>query len=379
MIDKLQEECCGCGTCGDICAHKAISFSHNSEGFLFPHIDSTHCTECNLCEHVCPMLNTPKGNLVKESLAAFSFNKPRNSSSGGMFSVLATAILYENGAVYGAAYDNNMYLKHSRITKIDELPTLCGSKYVQSDCSGVYKQVLDDLKHNLKVLFVGTPCQVAGLRNFLRKDYGNLFLIDLICHGVPSPGIFADYLRYCEKLRSQKISNFLIRDNREGWNNIFKSTLTYHNGKEEYNSMLANLWNRIFFSELAVRTNCEHCKFASYSRVGDITLGDFWGIEHVNKQMHNDKGVSLILVNTDRGFELISRVKSKVVSAVARTNENEHPNLYHSIKQDDRRDEFMSEYVAHGFSFIADKYFGYNRKLDVKIRISRFIRKFLQK
>lgn len=379
MIDKLKDECCGCGTCGDICTHHAISFCQNNEGFLFPQIDATLCTECNLCERVCPMLNTLDGSSIKESLAAYAKRPPKNSSSGGMFSVLASSILNANGVVYGAAYDERIYLRHTRITTIEELPNLCGSKYVQSDCRGIFKQVLTDLKQNLKVLFVGTPCQVAGLKNFLRKDYENLYLVDLICHGVPSPGIFADYLRYCEKLRSKQISNFLIRDNREGWNNVFKSTLTFQNGKEEYNSMLTNLWNRIFFSELAVRKNCEHCKFASQSRLGDITLGDFWGIEKANKFMYNEKGVSLILVNSDKGLELVQQEKGKISSAVAHTNEKEHPNLYHSIKQDVRRTEFMSDYSTHGFAYIADKYFGYNRKLDVKIRINRFLHRLLNR
>lgn len=379
MIDKLKDDCCGCGVCGDICAHKAIIFKSNCEGFSFPSIDSTLCIECNLCERVCPMLTTPVGNPIGKSLAAYSYSKPKNSSSGGMFSVLASIVLNENGTVYGATFDENMYLHHTRISTIEELPNLCGSKYVQSDCTGVYKQVLGDLKQNLKVLFVGTPCQVAGLKNYLYKDYDNLFLIDLICHGVPSPGIFADYLRYCEQLRFKKVTNFLGRDNRDGWNNIFKSTLTFHNGQEEYNSMLTNLWNRIFFSELAVRKNCEYCKFTSESRIGDLTLGDFWGIKKANNLMYNDKGVSLVLVNTNKGSDLIQKVKPNITSAIARTNEKEHPNLYHSIKQDGRRAEFMIDYATHGFAFIADKYFGYNRKLDIKIRINRFMHKFIKK
>lgn len=379
MIDKLKDDCCGCGACGDICAHHAITFSQNSEGFLFPHIDSSLCTECNLCERVCPMLNTPDGNTVLNSVAAYTGSKPRNSSSGGMFSALASAILSKGGIVYGAAYDENMYLRHTRVSGINDLSRLCGSKYVQSDCTGIYKQVREDLKQNLQVLFSGTPCQVAGLKNFLRKDYDNLTLVDLICHGVPSPGIFADYLHYCEKLRSRKVRYFLIRDNREGWNNIFKSTITFVNGKEEYNSMLTNLWNRIFFSELAVRKNCEHCHFANQSRVGDLTLGDFWGIENANKMMYNKDGVSLILVNAPKGEQLLQRACINVTMATAHTIEKEHPNLYHSIKQDSRRPEFMTDYSTHGFAFIANKYFGYNRTLDFKIRLSNLLHKLTRR
>lgn len=375
MIDKLKDDCCGCGACGDICAHKAISFAHNEEGFLYPHIDNSLCSECNLCEKVCPMLYTPIGNTIHNSLAAYAHEKPKQSSSGGMFSVLATTILEMGGVVYGAAYDDEVYLRHKRISNIADLPFLCGSKYVQSDCTGIYKQVRADLRQGTQVLFVGTPCQVAGLRNFLQSDYDTLYLIDLVCHGVPSPGIFADYIKYCERLRSQKVSRFHMRDNREGWNNVFKSTLTFKNGKEEYNSMLTNLWNRIFFSEMAVRKNCENCKFANKNRVGDLTLGDFWGIEAANKLMYNKEGVSLVLENTEKGSKLIEKTKMLCISAIAHTVEKEHPNLYHSIKQSPRRSDFMDDYVTHGFAFIVNKYFGYNRRLDFKINIVRFCRK----
>ncbi len=380
MIDKLKEECCGCGSCADICPHKAINFNKNKEGFLFPMIDETNCIKCNVCEHVCPILNKPKGNFIIESYAAYTLNKPSNSSSGGIFSVLASEILSQNGVIYGAAYDNNMYLRHIQVHRIEDLPSLCGSKYVQSDCIGIYKQVRKDLMNNKKVLFAGTPCQTAGLKNFLRKDYDNLIMLDLICHGVPSPGIFKDYLEFCSKLRKKRIKNFIIRDNRDGWNNHFKSTIIYSNKKEEYNSMLSNLWNRIFFSELAIRKSCEDCKFANKNRIGDISLGDFWGIENVNRNMYNKKGVSLILLNTTKGESLFMKLRDKIKAEVAYTNEKEHPNLYHSIKQDIRRTEFMQDYIHQGFSYIANKYFNYNKTLDFKIKLSilfnRYIKRF---
>ena len=377
MIDKLNDACCGCQVCGDICKHNAISFKFNKEGFLFPYIDRDLCTECNVCELVCPMLNVPVGNDIKSSVASYAHTKPQNSSSGGMFSVLASSILSQGGVVYGAAFDETHYLRHMRITNIEDHNVLCGSKYVQSDCRGIYKQVKEDLSQNLKVLFVGTPCQVAGLRKFLRHDYDNIYLVDLVCHGVPSPGIFADYLNYCEKLRNKKIKHFQVRDNREGWNNVFKSTILFHDS-EEYNSMLANLWNRIFFSELAIRKNCESCKFANQTRLGDITLGDFWGIQNANPLMYNKEGVSLLLINTKKGEKLFESVKLSLTYDIAHTVEKEHPNLYHSIKQDSRREEFMNDYHIKGFTFIVNKYFGYNRWLDYKIRLSNMLRKIIR-
>lgn len=375
MIDKLNDSCCGCGACKDFCPHGAIDFQINKEGFFYPYINKDKCTECNACERICPIISTPPCNLVLSSNAAYSKHKPANSSSGGMFYVFAKEVLNQEGVVYGAAYDDNMYLKHTRVTSLNDLPKLCGSKYVQSDCIGIHSKVRQDLKSGLLVLFSGTPCQVAGLKNFLRRDYDNLILLDLICHGVPSPGIFADYIKYCSKLRNKDVKYFLIRDNRERWDNSFRSTLTFKDGKQEYNSMLTNLWNRIFFSELAIRKNCEDCKFANMNRIGDISLGDFWGIEAVNHEMYHKDGVSLILINTQKGEKLFSKINNKITSSIANTCEKEHPNLYHSIKQNPRRIEFMDDYITLGFPYIANKFFGYNRKLDFKIRLSMFVKK----
>lgn len=377
MIDKLKDACCGCGACKDICPHDAICFHMNKEEFFFPKIAADKCTGCNACERICPMISAPDCNSVISSNAAYSNLKPCTSSSGGMFSVFATEILRQGGVVFGAAYDDNMYLRHTRVTDIKDLPKLCGSKYVQSDCVDIHSEVKTYLKSGLLVLFSGTPCQVAGLKNFLRKDYDNLILLDLICHGVPSPGIFSDYIKYCSKLRNKCVDYFLIRDNRDGWDNRFRSTLTFKDGKQEYNSMLTNLWNRIFFSELAIRKNCEECKFANMNRVGDISLGDFWGIENVNHEMYNKKGVSLVLVNTLKGKKLFSKVYDNIITSIANTSEKEHPNLYHSIKQNVRRNEFMHDYETQGFAYIADKYFGYNKKLDYKIRITMFMKRIM--
>lgn len=376
MINKLGDSCCGCNACGDVCPHGAIIFKMNKEGFLFPHIDAHKCTVCNICEKICPIIQPSTGNTILSSYAAYSHEKPSTSSSGGMFSVFASEIISINGVVYGAAYNNQMYLKHTRITNSRDINKLCGSKYVQSDCSGIYKQVKKDLFDNRIVLFSGTPCQVAALRNFLRKDYDNLILIDLICHGVPSPGLFADYLKFCSQLRGKGIDNFIIRDNREGWDNNFRSTITYAGGKKEYNSMLTNLWNRIFFSELAIRKNCKQCNFANMNRIGDISLGDFWGIEKIKPTMYNKSGVSLLLINSNKGYQLFHKIKHSITADLATTCEKEHPNLYHSTRQNPHREEFMKDYLKSGFAFIANKYFGYNKILDFKVQIILLINKF---
>lgn len=377
MIDKVVNNCTGCGACGDKCPVGAITFKYNAEGFAYPDICIDICTRCNLCEQVCPILNEDDGFSKIISYASYSYSKPKESSSGGMFYSLASSIIDDNGFVYGAAFNNEMRLTHVRINQIDDLKKLCGSKYVQSDCIGIYKQVQSDLKSGFKVLFSGTPCQVAGLKRYLRKEYESLYMIDLICHGVPSPKLFTEWIQYCEQLRNKRVVNFLTRDNREGWDNKFRSTLYFGNGLEEYNSMLSNLWNRIFFSELATRRSCSNCKFASLKRHGDLTLGDFWGVEDVCPEMNVKSGVSLIQVNTVKGQRLLDDVTSLLKIQESSTTEKEHPNLYHPTYANPQREQFMDDYSRYGFTFIIKRYFGYTRWLDLKIRLKRLLNKII--
>ena len=169
-----------------------------------------------------------------------------------------------------------------------------------------------------------------------------------------------------------------MRDKRDGWDNRFRSTIKFENGKEEYNSMLSNLWNRIYFSELASRISCSNCQFSNNKRQGDLTLGDFWGIEKLNEQIYNKNGVSLVLINTNKGKELFENINDDIISIPAMTNEKEHPNLFAPTKQSLERKRFMNEYIKKGFSYIANKYFGYNRILDIKLSIYKIINTFLK-
>ena len=378
LINKVGNKCTGCGACVDACAISAISFRKNSEGFFFPVIDVERCKKCNLCENICPSLNPIEGNEIIESYAAYSIRNYPGSSSGGIFSAFARHILEVDGVVYGAALIDGIRLTHIRIKDKKELKDLSGSKYIQSNCIGVYQQVRDDLKSGIKVLFSGTPCQVSALRKFLHKEYDNLFTIDLICHGVPSPGIFRDYIHYCEALRKKTVTTFLTRDNRDGWDNKFRSTLIFKDGTEEYNSMLSNLWNRIFFSELATRVSCSECQYATKKRQGDITLGDFWGIEQQCPEMYNNSGVSLLMINTPKGEILFNFISEDIRKMTAITNELDHPNLFHPTHSNPLRDGFMSDYSRRGFDYIVNKYFGYSKWLDKKIRIKAFLKDLIK-
>lgn len=376
MIDIVGDKCMGCAACHDICSQNAISFVINKEGFNYPVINNQICTKCNICEKVCPVLNENANYSTKYTYAI----KPKNysfsshSSSGSAFFYLAKTVIDEGGIVYGAAFDKHLYLQHCRVDNLSELHKLCGSKYIQSDCTNIYNLVKSDLKSNNTVLFVGTPCQVSGLKLFLRKDYCNLITIDLICHGVPSPGLFKQYISYCKKRRGKTVSNFLFRDNRGIWDSNFKSTLLFNDGTEEHNSMLTNLWNRIFFSELFSRKSCGECKFSKLERIGDITLGDFWGIAEKQPSFYDNRGVSLLRINTNTGNKLFQMIKENIYVVEEDTSESYHPNLYHPTRFNKLRSEAMNDFNNYGFSYIAKKYFNYTILLDFKVRLKLLLK-----
>lgn len=371
MIDKVGVQCTGCQACAARCPKTCISFVDDNSGFQYPDIDFNACINCNLCEKVCQALSKHKNEVHSKSFAVQYKDKARNSSSGGVFSYLAKHIISSKGVVYGATFNRKNGIEHVRVDNHNDIQLLCGSKYVKSIISeSIFKSIKEDLKTGREVLFVGTPCQVSGLQFFLKEKYDNLIAVDLICHGVPSRRLFLDFLKYCEKLRHKKIAGFSFRDNRDGWNNVFKSTIIYSDGTEEYNTALSNLWNRIFFSEKATRPNCNDCQFANMNRVGDITLGDFWGLKE-EKMFNKSAGVSLVLCNNDRAIRLIE--ESGMTFVHASTCEEEHPNLFHPTKPNAKRDEFMKFYLENGFSKAMKRYFGFDRWLDFKIRTYNFI------
>lgn len=376
MISRVGDNCYGCAACHDICPYQAISFKQDNTGFFYPQINISLCIQCNLCEKICPALNSLKTNETRYTYAVKTKNYQASpySSSGGAFFIIANTILRQNGVIYGAAYDQNMQLIHMRVESQDALRKLCGSKYIQSNLSGIFLSIKNDIKLGKEILFVGTPCQTSALRLFLRKDYSNIYIIDLLCHGVPSSGIFAEYIKYIEKLRKKKVSNFIIRDNREGWNRIFKSTIKYSDNTEEYNSMLSNLWNHVFFSEKIIRKSCANCKFANSKRIGDITLGDFWGIDKILPKAYDQRGVSLLKINTQKGEHLFAKIQGDIIAFEAETSETEHPNLFHPTTQSPERDKVLFDFSRFGFSYMIKKHFGYSKVLDLKIKLKSLIK-----
>ena len=311
MIEIAKEKCCGCSACANICPAGAISMRADDEGFLYPSVESDKCTHCHLCVDTCPSLSKPKNENSPKPLCFAAWAKDdtirKTSSSGGVFSLVATEILTENGVVCGAAFDENAHLRHILIDNEKDLYKLRGSKYVQSEIGSVFKDIRKLLKEGRKVLFCGTPCQGAGLRAFLKQNYDNLFVADVVCHGAPSPKVFARYL--CDTLgENASFSEIAFRDKCNGWKQL---TLCIRNQEEELLKEKAgeNSYMNGFLGNLYLRPSCSECPYTTCQRIGDITLGDFWGIQNFKKKLDDDKGTSLLLINNRKGRELLEKIK----------------------------------------------------------------------
>ena len=314
MIEIAKEDCCGCAACANICPTGAVSMAADAEGFLYPRVDADKCTQCHLCEHTCPALAPQKHKNTAKPLCFAACNADdeirKRSSSGGVFTLLAGEILKNGGAVCGAAFDEASHLRHIIIDDEKELPRLCGSKYVQSEIGSVFADIQRRLKQGQEILFVGTPCQAAGLRAYLRKEYDTLYIADLVCHGVPSAAVFERYLKETVE-NCRQVSEISFRDKSNGWKQL---TLCVKDGDQEILKEKAseNSYMNGFLGNLFLRPSCSSCKYTSCSRIGDITLGDFWGIHVLKKKLDDDKGTSLLLINNRKGRELLEKIRPQL-------------------------------------------------------------------
>ena len=379
-------DCCGCRACEQVCAHHALQMESNEEGFLYPKLDATKCVNCGLCESVCPMMKA-ETVLQDEGQAYVAQNKNagdlKTSSSGGGFIAIAKKVLSQNGVVYGAAYKNGPNVCHIRVEKSSDLEKLKGSKYVQSDIGDSYKQVKKDLREGRIVYFVGTPCQVAGLKLFLRKEYDNLLTSDLICHGTPSPEIFKNMISHIEEKMDADFVDYSFRDKRvRGWSCSSSSSYKMRSsGKMKYVNYSKDMeaYFKAFISGHLMRMNCYQCPFANTHRCGDITLADFWGVrENIPDFPFIRRGVSLLLVNTAKGAKVLDSLKNQFVLKVipmdmaVETNANlSHPTPL-SKDREMSYDLALNHYPAFLDKYYEGNYFINNLKVQVEYNIRRY-------
>ncbi|MSA01738.1 4Fe-4S dicluster domain-containing protein [Lactonifactor sp. BIOML-A3] len=319
MINKnildIGKKCTGCSACACSCPVNAISMKVNPEGFLYPFIDTKKCVSCQKCFMVCPSngLETVKSTPLK---AVGLKNKNRDellhSASGGAAYIIAKNIILSGGIVFGAIYDENLVVRHQMISNLQELPKIQSSKYVQSDMGSTFKAAKQFLDEGRVVLFTGTPCQIAGLKSFLRIEYENLYTIDIICHGVPSPKLFKYHLDSISRKQQSNVMKWDFRYKvKKGWGTNYYYEC--ENGKTDTNPLEFFKYGIDFLNGSNYRESCYLCNYSyATNRPADLTVGDFWRLMKINPRFYSDDGVSSVIVNSEKGLKLIDSVEKEI-------------------------------------------------------------------
>lgn len=366
ILDK--KDCCGCNACVQRCPKQCIKMQPDNEGFQYPLVDTTLCIDCKLCEKVCPIINDSTPQQPLKVYAAYNTDEEvrLQSSSGGIYTLLAVATIKEGGVVFGVKFNEEWIPEFGYTETMEGIAPFRGSKYIQAIVGNAYKQAEDFLKNGRKVLFCGTPCQVSGLNKFLRKEYDNLLTVDIICHGVPSPKVWNMYLREkCYRLMNvndgsnskstgfdstyySKIETINFRSKVAGWGKyrfFIKLTDLGDNKKESVAISEArdkNEYMRAFLSNIILRPSCYNCPAKQGRSHSDITIADFWGIDVIDPNFNDDKGCGAVLINTTKGagVDIISQsiYKEKTFDEIIKYN----PSYYKNSIPHRKREEFFN-------------------------------------
>jgi polysaccharide pyruvyl transferase WcaK-like protein/coenzyme F420-reducing hydrogenase beta subunit len=322
IFEKLEKAvidtglCTGCYACISSCPENCLSMRQDTEGFWYPAINAQKCTDCGLCLKVCPVINDVKVDNVEPKKSYACVNKNDSvrleSSSGGIFSLMAETVIQNNGFVFGAAFNSIFEIEHTCINKKQDIQKLRGAKYVQSRIGDIYKKAEGLLLNDATVLFCGTPCQISGLKLFLRKTYENLLCVDFICHGVSSPAVWKKYVEYRVKQAESPPRKINFRDKTNGWAN-FSMVFHFQNDAVYRETRRKDYYLKAYLQNICLRPSCHACRFKSLNRQSDITLADFWGIRNVAPGMNDDKGISLVMLNSVRGQDFFNRIKDSVI------------------------------------------------------------------
>lgn len=374
-----KSNCSGCSACASICTRQAITMIADNEGFKYPSVHKDLCIDCGLCDKVCPIKRRdsliPEETLPKAYAAHYKGDDKiwYESASGGAFTAITDYVFNNGGIVYGACYNEKFEVLHDSADNAINAIKFRDSKYVQSNINDCFSRIKTDLDKNRLVLFSGTPCQVSGLRCFLRKDYANLLTVDLICHCVPSPRVFKDYLHYIETKYGKKIVKIHTKDKTLGWNKFQTPRIYFEDGTSIFNIEDSRLWEIIFYSHIAVRPSCHACRFANFHREGDLTIGDFWGVEKQHPEYSVPNGASLILVNTDKGTKAFEEIKDNIVYAESDVIKALPDTLLYATKPHTKRANFWNDYERLSFISLSNKYFGTGKLNAIKRRIKWLI------
>lgn len=387
IIINDKTKCCGCSACTNICPKNCISMKSDEEGFLYPVTNTTECVACGLCEKICPVIQFNKQSKSGTVLDTFAGNTENewlreNSSSGGIFGMLAKSFFADSGVVVGAAFSDDFYsVRHICIETKDELYRLQGSKYLQSEINDSYKRVKDFLRQGRKVLFTGTPCQVAGLKAYLGKEYDNLFTQDVICHGTPSPMIWKKYAQYRESVSGGAVQRMSFRHKKYGWK-TFSVFFEFSNNTEYVKKLSVDPYMQVFLRNIDLRPSCYDCAFRNGVSGSDITLADYWGVQNEHPELDDDKGTSLVIVHTQKGVEMFQKIQSEVnCKSVDFEKAIKHnPSYYESVYLPEKRERFFEEVQNEEIDVVMKKYVPTISIIQkAKNKIKRIIKKIYRK
>lgn len=380
MIEiKNKQDCCGCTACAMICPKQCIIMKKDEEGFYYPNVEIEKCVNCDLCNRVCPITNEKCSEKESEPATYAMLCKDREvrreSSSGGIFSLLAKEVIRQGGVVLGVAMsDDYKSAKHIAVDSMNELYKLRGSKYIQSDVGNAFAVAEGCLKTGKTVLFTGTPCQIEGLKSFLRTDYENLFCMDIVCHGVPSEVVWREYIKYREGKAQSSVSGVSFRHKEFGWKS-YSMLVEFENKKRYLDIFTSDLYARLFLQNLSLRPACYACSFKKINRVSDITVADFWGVENVVPEMDDDMGVSLVMVHSKKGQEILSKVCNETNKVQVEFNLIKKYNsaVIHSAKYNEKRGMFFKDLGNVSFDKLVKKYTV--KDTSLKTELVNFLRK----
>lgn len=364
-----KKKCCGCTACSAICPKQCIEMKSDAEGFQYPSVDTEKCIQCGMCERVCPIQNPVVEAIVPQRAYLVQHKDEQvrmDSSAGGAFTAIATCVLEKGGVVFGAAYDDDFQVRHTYVEKIDELWKFRNSKYVQSDMGDCFHQVRDYLRAGRWICFSGTPCQIEGLNRFLGKPYEKLVLVDVVCHGIPSPLIWNKYLEY-QRVNEDKPDNIRFRDKFYGYKYSTMSLIkggknVYHAGSQ-LDPML-----RAFFTDICDRPSCYECPFKKRYRVSDMTIWDCFSVYDFDKAMDDDKGTTRVLCHTEKGVAIMQELgniaRCKVVEPAKLVNGVKE--MCESVSLNPKREEFFEDARKVSGAELFDKYYPITTRTKLK-------------
>lgn len=363
LTTKNKEDCYGCGACQLVCPNQSITISNDNEGFLYPERSASNCGNCNYCERVCPNLNKEKIQWKEGQPRAYlGIHKEdktlQNSSSGGVFSGVAQVFCTDDYRVFGAQFGEGLKVEHTHISHLSQMTKLRKSKYVFSDMGNSYREARDFLEVGMKVLFTGTPCQIAGLKLYLGKAYEHLLSVDVICHGAPSQKVFDSYIKFLESKHKGKVKSFSFRHKTYSWLKGWNSkNVKYSIGKESFIiSPTEDPYLRGYHKGLFYRPSCYQCKYANPQRISDITMADFWGVDELFPKIDVHKGCSVLISNTEKGQEWMDRLEESMTLEKVELSDviKRNSQLREPAKKHHKREVFFSNLGKQDFESVVN-------------------------